>query len=562
MTNNCFFLFGFLFLFQSFYGQIEEKELKKMSYDELKKGFLENSNNKELQIKYSDTYLDKAKVEKNNSMLAKGYYMKSILNDSYKSINYLDSVIIFSKKVNNTKDLKIAFFEKAGKLENEKKFKLAIESYINAENLAKKDNDSNYFYEAKFSIALIKSEDMGEINEALDLYRECYTFYKKNKNKKQKYYRTYLNINFAIADAHRALNQLDSSSFYNKSGYKEAILFNDERLKGCFILNEGATQCLKNNFKIALDSLDKALPIMIKHNNKMNQIASYFYYAKSYEGLNKIDLALKYFEKVDSIYKNIKYITPEFVNGYHFLIKYYKNKENKEKQLYYLNTMMTIDSTFQINYKELTKKLSKDYDIPLLIKEKEIIINELESGKRNNYYIIASLFFSVLIFLIFGIIQTRLKKTYKLRFEELVNKNVSTSTFDEKSNKEKASEDLNISDDIIQIILKELKDFEKNKLYLNPNISVQSLANDFNTNSRYLSAIINAKKQKTFVNYINDLRIDNIVKELKSNTILRKYTMKAISEEAGFKTAESFSKAFFKRTGLKPSYFIKELEKI
>ena len=109
-------------------------------------------------------------------MLAKGYYMKSILNDSYKSINYLDSVIIFSKKVNNTKDLKIAFFEKAGKLENEKKFKLAIESYINAENLAKKDNDSNYFYEAKFSIALIKSEDMGEINEALDLYRDCYTF--------------------------------------------------------------------------------------------------------------------------------------------------------------------------------------------------------------------------------------------------------------------------------------------------------------------------------------------------------------------------------------------------
>ena len=38
MTNN-FFLFGFLFFFQSFHGQIDEKDLQKMSYDELKELF-------------------------------------------------------------------------------------------------------------------------------------------------------------------------------------------------------------------------------------------------------------------------------------------------------------------------------------------------------------------------------------------------------------------------------------------------------------------------------------------------------------------------------------------
>ncbi len=38
--------------------------------------------------------------------------------------------------------------------------------------------------------------------------------------------------------------------------------------------------------------------------------------------------------------------------------------------------------------------------------------------------------------------------------------------------------------------------------------------------------------------------------------------MVAIAEEAGFNTAESFSKAFFKKTGIKPSYFIKELTEL
>ena len=55
------------------------------------------------------------------------------------------------------------------------------------------------------------------------------------------------------------------------------------------------------------------------------------------------------------------------------------------------------------------------------------------------------------------------------------------------------------------------------------------------------------------------MRIDNIVEELKQNKNIRKYTIAALAEEAGFNTAESFSNAFYKRTGIKPSFFVKEL---
>ncbi|MBF03062.1 MAG: hypothetical protein CMP76_07165 [Flavobacterium sp.] len=554
-------LFSLLFLFQLSSGQVSEMDLKKMSYDELKKGFLQNSKDLKLQRKFSDLYLLKAKFENNDSLRPKGYYMKSLTSDSYESIKYLDSVILYSKKVNNIKDLKIAYFEKANKLDNTRDFGKAIETYINLENLSKKTNDTNYFYEAKFSIALIKSEDMGEIAEALKLYKECYSFYKRNKEKKKKYYATYLNLTFAIADAHRALTQLDSSSYYNKLGYKESIKNNNERLKGCFILNEGATLCLKKNYNAAIDSINKALPIMVNFDNKMNQIASYYYYGKSYEGLNKKDTATIYYEKIDSIHKQIKYINLEFVDGYRYLINYYKEKGNTEKQLTYLNTLMSIDSIFQVNYKGLSKKLSKEYDIPNLIREKETIINELNSTNKKNNWILIILIIITILCLIFIYKQQKLKKEYKKRFQKLM---LEKSDF-EKNNKIsdiniiRENNNSTISDEISSNISKQLFSFENRKEFLKANITIQSLSKIFNTNSKYLSVVINSEKGKSFSNYINDLRVDFIIEELKNNKALRKFTIAAIAEEAGFNTAESFSKAFFKRTGIKPSYFIKEI---
>ncbi|HLV70233.1 MAG TPA: helix-turn-helix domain-containing protein, partial [Xanthomarina sp.] len=83
----------------------------------------------------------------------------------------------------------------------------------------------------------------------------------------------------------------------------------------------------------------------------------------------------------------------------------------------------------------------------------------------------------------------------------------------------------------------------------------------FDTNSTYLSKIINTYKGKSINNYITDLRVDYIINELNQNHILRKMTIKAIALEIGFNNPESFSKAFYKKTGIKPSYFIKQIEK-
>ncbi|XOK06400.1 AraC family transcriptional regulator [Patiriisocius sp. Uisw_017] len=49
--------------------------------------------------------------------------------------------------------------------------------------------------------------------------------------------------------------------------------------------------------------------------------------------------------------------------------------------------------------------------------------------------------------------------------------------------------------------------------------------------------------------------------ELKTNKIFRKYSTKAIAEECGFNSGGTFSRVFYNTKGLKPLYYIKNLEK-
>jgi len=108
-------------------------------------------------------------------------------------------------------------------------------------------------------------------------------------------------------------------------------------------------------------------------------------------------------------------------------------------------------------------------------------------------------------------------------------------------------------------IIKKLKMFEQRKEFLIHEITLISIAKKFNTNSSYLSKVINEFKGKNFANYINDLRIEYTINQLNLNSKYRQYSIAAVADEAGFNNSKSFSRAFLKRTGKQASVFIREL---
>ncbi|WP_300568339.1 helix-turn-helix domain-containing protein [Flavobacterium sp.] len=551
-------------------GQVKKNDLEKLPYDTLKKLYFDNSNNKTKQIEYAKAYLNKANKENISIRKARGYYWFALLyydNNGTKAIKYLDSVIKYSKTSKDPFFPTAAYCEKAELLKKQFKFKEALINYNLAEDSALKTN-IDYYYIVRNAIGITKSEDLGQIEEALTIYKECFRFYKSKNVKNPKYAIYYQNIIFGLADCYKSLNQVDSTTYYNRLGYRESQITKNEEYKYLFILNEGANHVLKKQFKSALDSISKALPKMIAYNNVGNTLASYYYLGKAHSGLNHKDEAVINYIKVDSIYQKTKDITPEFMGGYQYLINYYKDKGDKVKQLHYLMTLTSIDKILNKNYKELNKLVEKEYDTPHLIIEKETLIQSLKNDKSKSSWIIVLLLIITIIIASLGIYQHRLKKTYKKRFEKIVN-DKSLSAIQETSSesisllsrsKNTNSENIGIGKEVITQILQKLQLFEDEKRFLHSNITIQSLSKEFDTNNKYLSRIVNEFKNKTFIQYINDLRIDYAIEIIKNNNIFRKYTIQALALEFGFNNAESFSAAFYKKTGIKPTFFIKELE--
>lgn len=110
-------------------------------------------------------------------------------------------------------------------------------------------------------------------------------------------------------------------------------------------------------------------------------------------------------------------------------------------------------------------------------------------------------------------------------------------------------------------LLKKLEKFENSILFTRNPVSLSTLSTYCETNTRYLSHIINTHKKKDFNNYINELRINYIIKKLEHVPKYRKFKIAALSEEAGFSSANKFAHVFKKVTHISPSVFIQYLEK-
>lgn len=103
-----------------------------------------------------------------------------------------------------------------------------------------------------------------------------------------------------------------------------------------------------------------------------------------------------------------------------------------------------------------------------------------------------------------------------------------------------------------------LIEFEKfikeERNFLDANLSLEFVAKKLNINKSYLSRLINSDLEKSFNDYINELRIEE-AKTYLEQTEFENYTLLAIGLEAGFNSKTAFNSAFKKFTGVTPSEY-------
>lgn len=94
----------------------------------------------------------------------------------------------------------------------------------------------------------------------------------------------------------------------------------------------------------------------------------------------------------------------------------------------------------------------------------------------------------------------------------------------------------------------------KEKLFLDPELTIEMLAAKLKTSRHHVSQVLNEKVNKTYADYVADLRLEEARSRL-SNPVNNRFTIAAIALDSGFNSVSSFNELFKKRYQTTPSKF-------
>ena len=193
-------------------------------------------------------------------------------------------------------------------------------------------------------------------------------------------------------------------------------------------------------------------------------------------------------------------------------------------------------------------------------KEKQINVSEKDFQNKILFALFAISFLLVIGVLIYYLV---LRNRVKMANSEIEKQHI----FDEYEQRLSAQlKDFQASNVFVipekteNLILSKLEIFEKSQEVTDPHLSLAVLAKRLDTNSKYLSEIINKHKEKNFSNYLNELRVRYIVGKLENNPEYLQYKTSYLAEEAGFASRTTFTTIFKNVTGTSPSQFIEQLK--
>lgn len=98
---------------------------------------------------------------------------------------------------------------------------------------------------------------------------------------------------------------------------------------------------------------------------------------------------------------------------------------------------------------------------------------------------------------------------------------------------------------------------EEEKLYLDPNLSLRQLSDRLNTNTKYLSQVVNHLAKNNFQHYLNTFRVREVAVKIIDDSY-NNLTLFGIALQCGFKNKSTFYKVFREIMGTTPKLYIKQ----
>lgn len=382
---------------------------------------------------------------------------------------------------------------------------LSEEKLQQALEVAKKapENDElKRFYTNAYHEMAYYATSHNEYEQALSYLQLSTSWVKKQNNNRSKF-SIASNYQFSGTLFNR-LNEPDSAIFYFKNSLRllgKPTDLNTKTLENYVYTNMGYSYMLKNDFETTRKLLTKVLKDSLQFRTTDLNQDLYGNWVQYYQNRGDIDSMKMFKHKLDSI-----------------------------------NGLIFKSNTDAVN--NVTKKLHSENKL-------------LPESNDAIYWSISGIVF------ILGVVFLRNLKIEKRKVKQF---NKPDAPLESLIVKDVRVEELHIAKETEQRLVGLIKNFEENKEYLNADISQTMLANQFNTNTKYITHVLRKMYDKDFNAYINELKINYVVDLLKEDPKFRQYKISYLAEVAGYSSHSKFASVFKKIKGCSPSEFIAGLE--
>ena len=515
--------------------------------------------------KYAQSALQVAQKNDQQEKIGWSHYYIAVVN--YYEVNYeqaLAHVRLSLSISEKTKDHYLSFknYNLKGNIYSEtKREKEALDNYFTAHKFAKLTQDPINSIIVSVNIALIKKE-YHDHQEAIDLLiqnlheLEALT----GEIPQRDFYKRLILSN--LSDSYLRIKKTDEAKFYNDKSLEISSKEETPRSYYWALMNDAIINYQYKKYDDVIRISTEAETYFLENKQKDQLITPYYYIGKSYHQLKNHKKAVDFLEKAIQIAneENVTFLDRKEVHR--FLSLSYSELGDSKNATYNLQKYSEIDAKNDSINISVNNKIHQEHDIVPLKEEIALLDDTNKKQQRRNTYLYISVIVLIATLLLFIIWYKRKQQQNKQRFQELLvtieklerseENTVSEATSNETSNP--------VTDENAVQILEDLKDFEAKKLYLRQDCTLSYVAKKLKTNTTYLSSVINTYKEKSFKSYLTELRINEALIQLKNDSKLRSYTIKAIAAEFGFKRSETFSRAFKSQTNMYPSYYIKSLD--
>lgn len=244
------------------------------------------------------------------------------------------------------------------------------------------------------------------------------------------------------------------------------------------------------------------------------------------------------------------------VNAYKMLADTYAQTNNYDSAQHYRNLYFSLnDSVYNIKKFYKARYTLSEYENRVHMNQVELLNERI----KWQVYIITGVALFLILVSVLTLIIVRKNRRLVLAQRLLIEKTKAMEQ-SEKQNREILKQEIKtqttISDDNERKLLNRINEAIDNKdVISNPDMNLQTLAEIVESNTTYVSHVINANYNKNFKTLLNERRIREACHKLADRDHYANYTMQAIYLEVGYKNAASFIRAFKKVYGMTPSEY-------